>query len=64
MGRILEFVLPESRKCRKTGELPKDGATVVIFPGIRIERAEIDLSARYGSPMTRTRADSEPAKRR
>ncbi len=64
MGTILSFAVPPQSKRRKTRELPDDGGAVVIFPGVRVERTEVDLSARYGTQSTTKRKETDPVTRR
>lgn len=64
MGTILSFAIPARSKRRKSPELPEEGGAVVIFPGVRVERTQVDLAARYGAPASSKRKKPDPVTRR
>jgi hypothetical protein len=45
MGTVLEFRPPAMAKSRDGTDVPADGE-IVIFPGVRIERYDLDLGHR------------------
>ena len=61
MGTILRFEAPPQSKRRERREVPEEGGMVVIFPGVRIDRSDIDLSARVRTQPEKTRKEIDPA---
>ncbi|AXS39941.1 hypothetical protein [Breoghania sp. L-A4] len=55
MGLLLDFSLTPKRRETTHGAVPDAGADIVIFPGVRVEPAALDLGAR----VRRTPADTQ-----
>lgn len=57
MGVLIDFAASPKRQAAVPGPVPESGAQIIIFPGVRIERQAVDLSARIRkAPQERTGA--------
>lgn len=60
MGTVLKFAEAPRRTLRQGGRAGMKGeerGVVVIFPGVRIEREGVDLSARIGRKLDRQQSE-------
>ncbi len=62
MGKLLQFAsAPRNKGERQTATRRRDGeeGQVILFPGVRIERASLDLDERIGT-ISRTTGNLKP----
>ncbi len=60
MGTLLDFSATARPRWTDRPQLPEEGATILVFPGVRVDRQTVDLAAQIRKVTKETGSSAQP----
>lgn len=60
MGTLLDFSAAARPRRPNRPQPPREGAAILVFPGVRVEREAVDLAARIRKVAKETGGTAQP----